>query len=137
VAANPIDSTWRPGLCDDGDADLLVANTMSPESLIGVSVLRIFCLFASTVVVWRRAQGREAWVRVGFGTRAPPSVTVMSVWRWSTVLVPRRFFSMLRYPREAVPGKEEPSPSEGERGRQQESPVAQHYSFGNEKALHE
>jgi hypothetical protein len=60
VAANPSDPIWRPGLYDDADTDHLVRNVVSPESLIGVSVLGIVCLLTSLLVV-RRTAARSSY----------------------------------------------------------------------------
>src|SRR5262249_46868883 len=42
--ANPIDPTWKPGWYDDADADQLVLQTLSPESMVGLAVLVLFIL---------------------------------------------------------------------------------------------
>jgi hypothetical protein len=72
VAANPVDSTWLPGLYDDADTDQLVTQTMSPEAWIGLTVLVIvYCLSSRTIVgpnaLWSRTAARG-----GLSARAPP-----------------------------------------------------------------
>src|SRR5215475_6085584 len=78
VAANPIDSLWLTGWYDEADGDLLVANTISPEKMIGTKVLTLGCILSDAAVVARSAQWCSREISDGAIARGPPTQSVVS-----------------------------------------------------------
>jgi hypothetical protein len=71
VAANPVDPSWIPGLYDDGDGDQLITHAMSPEALIGPTVVALVCILSGAMVVHRRPSWHWRAVIGGASARAP------------------------------------------------------------------
>ena len=78
-AANPVDPIWLPGLYDDADTDHLVAQTMSPEAVIGLAVLVMACRRSSSTLAGPRAHGRGTVAGGELAARGPPRRAVMSL----------------------------------------------------------
>jgi hypothetical protein len=77
-AANAIDSLWLAGWYDEADGDQLVANSISPEGMIGGADLTPACLLSRAEVVARRASRRSPDVSDSAIARGPPKRTVLS-----------------------------------------------------------